>query len=835
MASSLQDIIDQMAEAGITGLSAADLAADGRYHRFRPDEERKKKKSAWYILFEHTTKSGKQVFNGAFGRGPDTFKLRPSDTGFSVEDRAELARARKAAEKAAAELRKSEAEKAAEKAARLWGIAHEEGASAYLERKQVRAFGLRFLNGSALVPVRDADGRLSGCQYIDAEGGKRFNTGMDKVGRFHLLGDANKAERLLFAEGYATAASLHMSTGWPVVATFDAGNMEPVAATLRQLYLGAQFVFCGDDDRHLRRRLRERLHKLGVPADLEPDGTAYVLTTEAGEIRVQAAWENADGARRIALTVQRAGAEARTWYLENAGRKVAQACARKFAGVAVFPAFAAGDSDGTDWNDLHLAEGLGVVRSQVVNALQAAAEAAADPKRARARGAAAEAPAEVKGQVSKVLEHWALIYPTDTMWDGFKRRIMKVAIAKVHYGPLVVDQWLASPDRRTVMDRDVVFDPALKHDPATQINLFDGWPLKPDRTKTCEKLIAHLYDLCDEDDGLFRWVVSWLAFPLQNPGAKMRTALIVHGPEGTGKSILFDVIRLIYGECGRMATQLQLQSEYTDWLSKMLFCVAEEVVTRQELRHHKGLLKNLITNPVVNINEKYMPLRTERNQANFTFLSNEINPMALDEGDRRYTVIWYEPKRSYDEGYFKSLGDEIANGGAEALYAWLLDQDLSGFNEHTRPYETRARRELIQINMPPRDRFHEEWKNGLIADLDYGPARVCDVYAAFKRWCATKGERFIDNEATFGRMLGRHMFKGVKQGSVSVWDKIEEKGYFEKVKARQKWRGTVVVPKDWTPKVGTSDEREEAMWTAVRGYQDGLELYLQASRQLLAA
>lgn len=835
MALTTQDIIEQMLEAGISGLSAADLVADGKYHRFRPDEERKRKKSAWYILFEHQTRSGKRVISGAFGKGPDTFKVRPSDQGFSVEDRAELVKARKAAEKAAAELRQTEAEKAAAKAARLWALAREEGASAYLDRKAVRAFGLRFLNGSVLVPVRAADGQLAGCQYIDAEGAKRFNTGMDKVGRFHLLGEAGKADRLLFAEGYATAASLHMATGWPVVASFDAGNLASVAAVLRPLYPAAQFVFCGDDDRHLRRRLRERLVVLGAPADIEPDGTSHILQTESGQIRIQAAWETADGTRRIALTVQRGTGEPRRTHLENAGRKAALACARKFGGVAVFPAFAASDAAGTDFNDLHLAEGLGVVRSQVVNALQAAAEAGADPKRPLPRAGKADAPQPAKNLIDRVIEHWALIYPTDTMWDGLKRRIVKVPIAKVHYGPMLVDNWLAHPSRRTVLDRDVVFDPANAHDPTTQINLFDGWPIKPDASKCCDRLVAHLYDLCDEDDGLFRWVVCWLAYPLQHPGAKMRTALIVHGPEGTGKSLLFDVMREIYGDCGRMATQLQLQSEYTDWLSKMLLCVAEEVVTRQELRHHKGLLKNLVTNPVVNINEKYMPIRVERNQANFVFLSNEINPMALDDGDRRYTVIWYEPRRSYDQDYFKALGAEIAAGGAAALYAWLLAQDLTGFNEHTRPYENRARRELININMPPRDRFHEEWRQGLIPDLAYGPARVCDTYAAFKRWCATKGERFIDNEATFGRMLGRHMHKGVKQGSVSVWDKVEEGGYFTKHKTRQKWRGTIVVPKDWSPPADATADREEALWVAVRTFQDGLDLFLQASRQLMAA
>jgi len=86
MATSLQDVIDQMAEADIAGLSAVDLVADGKYHRFRPESERKRKKSAWYILFEHVTKSGRAVLNGAFGKGPDTYKVRMSDGGMSVEE-----------------------------------------------------------------------------------------------------------------------------------------------------------------------------------------------------------------------------------------------------------------------------------------------------------------------------------------------------------------------------------------------------------------------------------------------------------------------------------------------------------------------------------------------------------------------------------------------------------------------------------------------------------------------------------------------------------------------------------------------------------------------------
>ncbi|MEA3278873.1 MAG: hypothetical protein U9Q81_26985, partial [Pseudomonadota bacterium] len=71
--------------------------------------------------------------------------------------------------------------------------------------------------------------------------------------------------------------------------------------------------------------------------------------------------------------------------------------------------------------------------------------------------------------------------------------------------------------------------------PATTVNLFRGWPVVP-REGRCERLLELLYYLCGESDNVFDWVLRWTAYPLQHPGAKMRTAILMHGPEGTGKN-----------------------------------------------------------------------------------------------------------------------------------------------------------------------------------------------------------------------------------------------------------------------------------------------------------
>ncbi|WP_162734360.1 LPD7 domain-containing protein, partial [Escherichia coli] len=53
---------------------------------------------------------------------------------------------------------------------------------------------------------------------------------------------------LLYAEGYATAASLHQATGMPVIMTVDAGNMVTVSRKLSELYPDSAHIILGEDD-----------------------------------------------------------------------------------------------------------------------------------------------------------------------------------------------------------------------------------------------------------------------------------------------------------------------------------------------------------------------------------------------------------------------------------------------------------------------------------------------------------------------------------------------------------------------------------------------------------
>ncbi|KWS07740.1 DNA primase, partial [Pseudomonas amygdali pv. ulmi] len=104
-------------------------------------------------------------------------------------------------------------------------------------------------NGALVVPFFNASGTFKTLQYIPPEGEKFLFKDAPKQGHFLVVGGPlDPVNPILYAEGYATARSLNLATGLPVVMTIDAGNMVAVAKVLRQQYPDNRHVFMADFD-----------------------------------------------------------------------------------------------------------------------------------------------------------------------------------------------------------------------------------------------------------------------------------------------------------------------------------------------------------------------------------------------------------------------------------------------------------------------------------------------------------------------------------------------------------------------------------------------------------
>lgn len=362
------------------------------------------------------------------------------------------------------------------------------------------------------------------------------------------------------------------------------------------------------------------------------------------------------------------------------------------------------------------------------------------------------------GLYNNLLENFALIYGTDTVWDGTQRLIMKLANMAHAHGSDMVKMWKGDARRRTVLQKDVVFDPTCSCDTDRCINLFDGIAMVPKEgdVNPILDLVRYLTSRSHEDyfdsDKIMHWLLQWLAYPLQHVGAKLRTAVVMHGDEGAGKNFLFDLVASIYGKYGCLVGQDELEDKFNDWRSCKLFVVGDEVSSRQELVHNKNRLKALITSASVQINPKNLPRREESNHMNVAFLSNELTPLAMDNSDRRYLVIYTPRAKNFE--YYRALGKWRDSGGTEAFYHFLLTYPLEDFDPYAPAPQTLAKRDLIDINRKSPELFWLAWSQGEI-DLPYWPCATTQAYRAYIKWCQRTGDRFPFKQNMFTRTLLR--------------------------------------------------------------------------------
>jgi hypothetical protein len=386
-------------------------------------------------------------------------------------------------------------------------------------------------------------------------------------------------------------------------------------------------------------------------------------------------------------------------------------------------------------------------------------------------------PKKVYGQdhwdrVNKLLASKVLIYGEDLAWDEDQRMLMKISALKTIVSDSDVMKFWGGDARRWVLKKNIVFDPTETPSPAASgplatINLFNGWRMRPRKGKWTyiEALLLHL---CDANEDLYLWILRWIAYPLRNRGAKMTTSIIMHGDEGSGKNIFFEkIVKRIYGEYGYVIGNAQLEGNFNDWASKKLFIVADEVVTKAELRQMKGRLKVYVAGDVIIVNPKGLPEHSEKNQINFVFLSNELVPLALDHSDRRYLVVWTPP--ALPLSFYASVMSEVDNGGVEAFYHYLLnDLDMGDFNEHTKPLLNEAKSNLMEKTLSPPERFFKEWKAGLLP-LPFINCAVGDAYSAFKIWASRSGESAYTTLTIFSPSVVRYA-KGELVGKTITYD-----------------------------------------------------------------
>jgi hypothetical protein len=228
---------------------------------------------------------------------------------------------------------------------------------------------------------------------------------------------------------------------------------------------------------------------------------------------------------------------------------------------------------------------------------------------------------------------------------------------------------------------------------STILNVFNPKTLPQEAKDYTEEGISainlirnHIKFICttDEDTEI---LLSWLAFQVQYPGKRILWAPVIQSIQGVGKTFFGELLRACLGDRNiGTVSPTQVTSDFNAWATNVVVNVLEELRVKGHNRHDAvNSLKPLITDRMIQINEKGVTPYMTYNTTNYMVFTNYKDALPLDTDDRRWWII-FVPIQSlehlpryvgYEAGeYFDKLFHAVRNHGGE-IRKWLMHHDIS--------------------------------------------------------------------------------------------------------------------------------------------------------------
>ena len=230
-----------------------------------------------------------------------------------------------------------------------------------------------------------------------------------------------------------------------------------------------------------------------------------------------------------------------------------------------------------------------------------------------------------------------------------------------------------------------------------ELNAWPGWgcEAKKGSVKPWTDLLNFLVR---KEPQYARWLEQWFAYPIQHPGAKLYSAVMMWGLEGgTGKTLLGETMKAIYGDNFTLIDDNDLSSTFNSWAKHKQFALGDEI-TKNESHGLANKLKGLITRTSIRINEKGLKQYTIEDRINYYFTSNHADALFINDKERRYFVMEIIGGPLADEFYATYDLWYKSPEGAAALRYHMEHLDLTGFNPTAAAPRTESKADMVEMS-----------------------------------------------------------------------------------------------------------------------------------------
>lgn len=248
-------------------------------------------------------------------------------------------------------------------------------------------------------------------------------------------------------------------------------------------------------------------------------------------------------------------------------------------------------------------------------------------------------------------------------------------------------------------------DRIIGHRGLDYVNVFRRHDVKlvaastPDAERAVQRIIDHAYGLITEP-GEAELLLDFLAYVYQNPGKRVRWAILLFGIQGNGKSFWVELMKRLLGHNAGEVAGTTVAQRFTGWAIDKLFIAIEEIRVPSESKYAVlDKLKPFISNNEINVEQKGQDDRVVPNFASYLLLTNHDDALPLDDDDRRYCVIETRHRTKADiagQDYFTALFGAL-DDHIEAIAHYFATRAIDpAFNPNGRAPDTSGKHRMMQ-------------------------------------------------------------------------------------------------------------------------------------------
>jgi len=280
--------------------------------------------------------------------------------------------------------------------------------------------------------------------------------------------------------------------------------------------------------------------------------------------------------------------------------------------------------------------------------------------------------------------------------------------------------WKQHPDSKVCVDFTYKPNDANRFvhvDKKLMINVFEKNDLQPNSAVDTDAFWSLLKHVIPHEEYREHFL-DWYAFPLQNPGVKIRHAIIMQSDEfQLGKGSLFDLHRLMLGNHNtrkiELAEALDKGKNYLINYQTVLIDEAKSSGSWSEKAQLINTLKTIITEGSIGVRQLYKEYSEQDTCTNYWINTNYKDAFPLPKNEVRYWVYFSPAKRNQqmlDDFHNAKDKDNLAAG----VMAELLDRDLSKFNPLApAPYTDYRNQMSGMADRPLNDFIREQFEQGV--------------------------------------------------------------------------------------------------------------------------